>query len=477
MSVSALSSRHHAWVGALAQMAASDGTQDLAFALVAALAPRLRAREISPVDLVEACLARIEAVAPRLGCFATIVPERARADARAAAAELTAGRWRGPLHGIPFGLVDAVDTRAIPTGLGLGALAARTPERDGVVAARLADHGAVLVGKLHVFPPAGGPPDGGAPAAATRSPWNPALPAGAPSPGPAAAVAAGLVPFAIAAHGAEADTAAGVCGVTALRPTYGVLPRSGAVLGSFTLASLGPVARSAEDCALVLDALAGADPRDPSSVGAPPGIRRIAAELPKGLRVGIIELPAPGSEARGAWSGMQEALRAAGAILAPASLPELPWAALAALLAGAEASVLREDVLGVAAVGARPAAGASAADYVRAARLRGEAQRALARLLQRHDLLLAPAPRASSAADPAPADALAAAVALGGLPALTLPIGLEGGRPVAARLVAPPLEEARLLGAAATFQARSSHHLHRPPLAPASAGIAALTGR
>ncbi len=449
-----------------------DGAADLAFASIAALSRRVRTGELSPLDLTEACLARIAAFS-KLGCFAALAAERARAEARAAAVELSAGRWRGPLHGIPFGLADAIDARAVPTGLGVAALAGRVlPERDATVAARLADQGAVLVGKLQIFPPAAAHGAGGAPAGAVRSPWDPALPAGAPSPGPAAAVAAGLVPFAIGVHGTEPDTAAGECGVTALRPTYGVLPRSGAVLGSFTLAALGLVARSAEDCALVLDALAGSDPRDPSSIGAPRGIGRLAAELPKGLRIGIVEQPAPGPEAREAWAGVQEALRAAGALLQPASLPELPWASIAGVLAGAEATVLCEDVLGIAVPGATAgaASAASAADYVRAARGRSEAQRALARLLERHDLLLAPAPRPGASSE-----TFAAAIALGGLPALSFPIGLAGARPLAATLVAPPLEEARLLSAVLALQARTSHHLHRPPGAAVPAEVASVT--
>jgi aspartyl-tRNA(Asn)/glutamyl-tRNA(Gln) amidotransferase subunit A len=283
------------------------------------------------------------------------------------------------------------------------------------------------------------------------------------------------VPFAIAALGAEPDTAAEACGVTALRPTYGVLSRHGAVLGSFTLAALGPVARSAEDCALVLDALAGADPRDPTSVGAPPGIALLAAQLPRGLRVGIVAAPPPAREAQEAWAAAQEALGGAGAIVEPAVLPELPWAAVADVLATAEGIVIREDVLGPAGGARAGPGGASAADYVRASRLRGEAQRALARLLERHDLLLSPAPR-PSADGAGEQDPLAAAIALGGLPALTLPIGLAGTRPVGARFVAPPLEEGRLLSAAALFQSRSSHHLQRPP-ASALSPIASVTPR
>jgi len=448
----------------------SDGAE-LLFAGIATLSRRLRARELSPVALVEAALARIDALAAPLGCFAAVTKVRALAEARAAEAELADGRWRGLLHGVPFALADVIDTKAIRTGLGVPALAARTPERDATVAARLADQGAILVGKVAVLPLAGALRDGAS--APVRSPWDPGRLAGGPSPGAAAAVAAGLVPLALTALGADADTAAAECGATALRPTYGVLSRRGVVAGSYTLAAVGPVARLAEDCAIALDALAGADPRDPSSIAAPPGLARLAPGLPKGLRVGVLEFPGAAKDGE-SFAAAQEALRAAGAIVAGVSLPELPLAEAAALLEGAEAEVVAGDVPGLAGGSPRgPAARASAADYVRAARLRGEVQRALARLFERHDLLLAAAPRTGES--PAP-DPLAAAVALGGLPALTLPAGLVAGRPVAVRLVAPPLEEARLLSAGALFQARSSHHLHRPPLAPAVA-FAAVTRR
>jgi len=442
---------------------------ELLFAGVAALSPRLRARELSPVALVEAALARIDAAAAALGCFAAVTKGRALADARTAEAELAEGRWRGPLHGVPFALADVIDTKAIPTGLGVAALASRTPERDATVAARLADLGAILLGKVAVLPLAGALRDGAG--VAVRSPWDPGRAAGGPSPGAAAAVAAGLVPLALAALGADADTAAAECGATALRPTYGVLSRRGVTAGSYTLAAVGPVARFAEDCALVLDALAGADPRDPSSIAAPHGLARLSPGLPKGLRVGVLDLPGAAKEGRESFAAAQEALRAAGAILATAALPELPLLETAAILEGAEAEVVAGDVPGLAGFARGPAARASAADYVRAARLRGEVQRTLARLFERHDLVVAPAPRVGDAPD-----ALAATVALGGLPALTLPAGLVAGRPVAVRLVAPPLEEARLLSAGALFQARSSHHLQRPPLAPAVA-LAAVTRR
>jgi aspartyl-tRNA(Asn)/glutamyl-tRNA(Gln) amidotransferase subunit A len=192
----------------------------------------------------------------------------------------------------------------------------------------------------------------------------------------------------------------------------------------------------------------------------------VSAALPSGLRVGVLEVPAA-ADAAGPFAAAQEVLRGAGALVAPATLPDLPWVEAAALLEAAEAEVIAGAVVPDAP--ARPAVpGATAADYVRAARLRGEAQRTLARLLERHDLVLAPAPRGDAP------DALTAAIALGGLPAVTLPAGLAGGAPVAVRLVAPPLEEARLLSAAALFQARTPHHLARPSLAQ---HVAAVTRR
>jgi aspartyl-tRNA(Asn)/glutamyl-tRNA(Gln) amidotransferase subunit A len=422
---------------------------------VVALARSLRAREQSPLALAEACLARIEGQAA-LGAFAFVARERAAADARAAEAELADGRWRGPLHGVPFALADVVDTKGIPTALGVSALAARTPERDATVAARLVEQGAVLVGKLAVLPLGGALVTPGS-GAGCRTPWDGSLPAGGPTPGAAAAVGAGLVPFAVGAQGSLPDPSAARCGVTALRPTYGVVSRRGATQSSYGLGVLGVVARFAEDCALVLDAVAGADPRDPTSIAAPPGLVRAGATLRAGLRIGVLDLPAAGDAAE-LFAAAQETFRAAGAIVAAATLPELPWVDTAAVLEAAEAEVIAGAVLP--GTSAAPSSGATAADYVRAARLRGEAQRTLARLLERHDLVLAPAPRSDEP------DALSAAVALGGLPSITLPAGLAGGRPVAVRLVAPPLEEARLVSAAALFQARTPHHLNRPPQGP-----------
>jgi len=472
-------------------------SEDVLFSGVAALSRGIRDREISPVELAEACLARIAALAPRLGCFVTVTAERALADARAAEADLAAGRWRGPLHGIPCGLKDLVDTRGIRTTFGAAPYAERVPERDATVAARLQAAGAVLVGKLSMIELAGGLGYHRADAALTgacRTPWDLERWSGGSSSGPGAAVGAGLVPFAIGSEtwGSIACPAA-FCGVTGLRPTYGVLSRHGAMTVSYTLDKLGPMARSAEDCGLVLATLAGTDPNDPATLP-PPKLGRVRPQLPAGLRIAVLgapERPPVEPAAREAFERAQDVFRGAGAILAPATLPDLPWEPLAELFIRAEAASAFEELIRSGRTrlladpshqARRPAdylPAANAADYVRALRLRAEGQRALAELFRRHDLLLAPnlpypPPRVGESLDPLLAlpDPLGAAGNLAGLPAIALPMGFVAGLPVSLQLVAPPLEEARLLAAAALFQARTPHHLARPTLPPTSPPIA-----
>ncbi len=473
-------------------------SEDVLFSGVAALSRRLHSRELSPVALAEAYLARIEALAPRLGCFVTVTPERALADARAAEAELAAGRWRGPLHGVPYGLKDLVDTKGIRTTFGAAPFADRIPERDATVARRLSEAGAVLLGKLSMIELAGGLDYHTGQAALNgpcRTPWDLARWAGGSSSGAGSAVAAGLVPFAIGSETWGSITCpSAFCGVTGLRPTYGVLSRAGAMALSYTLDKLGPMARSAEDCALVLRALAGPDPRDPSSIAAPPGLARIRAELPAGLRVAVLDLPEkpkPSAGARKAFADAQAVFRAAGALLEPAKLPDLPFEPVASLVISAEGATAFEELIRTGRTRLladrshqtrRPEdylPKANAADYVRAMRVRGEMQRALSGFFARHDLVLAPnlpypPPRVEEVFDEllsAP-DPLGAAGNLAGLPAVALPMGLVDGLPVSLQLVAPPLEEARLLSAASLFQARTSHHRARPPISGPAVALA-----
>ncbi len=472
---------------------------DVLYAGVAELSRRIRAREISPVDLAEACLARAEALGPRLGCIVTLAAERARADASRAERDAAGGRWRGPLHGIPYALVDVVDTRGIRTTFGARPFAARVPERDATLAARLADAGGVLVAKLATIELGGALGFGSAAASLTgpcRTPWDLSRWSGGPSSGPAAAVAAGIVPLAIASDGrGTATCAAAFCGVTALRPTFGVVPRSGMMAAAYTMDRAGPTARSAVDCAVAVSAMAGEDSRDPSSLPPPAGLARARSGITRGTRIGVVsmpERPAPLPGAREAYAAAQEVFREAGALLAPAALPELPYQATASVIAAAEAAAALEELIRAGRTrelddsshrGRGPGdyePSATSADYVRAQRVRAEAQRAFAKLFERHDLVIAPnlpwaPPRVEEPLDSfadCALDRMAAAGSLAGVPAVALPMGFWRELPLSMQLVAPPFEEVRLLSAAALFQARTSHHLERPRIAAAPAVVA-----
>jgi aspartyl-tRNA(Asn)/glutamyl-tRNA(Gln) amidotransferase subunit A len=465
---------------------------DLAFSGVAALSEQLRAGRLSPVALAEGCLERLQRVGQPLGAVATLTAERALVQARAAEAELARGAWRGPLHGIPYGLKDLLDTKGIATTWGARPFAGRVPTEDATVVTRLDAAGAVLCAKLSMIELAGGLGYHTGEASLTgpcRTPWDRTRWAGGSSSGSAAAVAAGLVPFALGSETWGSITCpAAFCGVTGLRPTYGVLSRSGAMPLSFTLDKLGPITRSALDAGLVLSALAGEDPRDPSSIQAPPGLSRVRAEMTPGLRVAVLGfdgVPAaalsPGTVA--AFGRARAMLAEGGALLEPGALPDLPWEPLAQLFLEAESASVFEQLIrsGQTRQLADPShrtrtppdylPRASSADYVRAMRLRGEGQRAMARFFERYDLVLAPnvpvaPPRVEENFDATLdyPDPLGAAGNLCGLPALALPMGLVQGLPVSLQLVGPPLAEARLLSVGAWLQGRTDYHLARPPL-------------
>ena len=465
---------------------------DVLYAGVAALSEQLRTRQLSPVALTESCLARLQRLGPRLGAVVTLTAEQALVQARGAEAELARGAWRGPLHGIPYGLKDLIDTRGIATTWGARPFAGRVPAEDATVVTRLEAAGAICCAKLSMIELAGGLGYHSGAAAFNgpcRNPWDLTRWAGGSSSGPAAAVAAGLVPFAIGSETWGSITCpAAFCGVTGLRPTYGVLSRFGVMPVAFTLDKLGPFTRSALDAALVLAALAGEDPRDPSSIQAPPGLARVRPELTPGLRVGVLGfegIPAARrqTEAVAAFDRAQALLREGGALLQPATLPELPWEPLTQLFLDAEVASAFEELIRSGRTRELADAShqsrspedylprASSADYVRAMRLRGEAQRAMSAFFERHDLVLAPnLPVAPPGAEELfdglldLPDPLGAAGNLCGLPALALPMGMARGLPVSLQLVGPPLAEARLLSAGAWLQGRTDFHLARPPL-------------
>src|SRR5437016_3187048 len=213
----------------------------------------LKRRELSPVELTRAFLDRIEAVDSKLQAYITVLPQRAMATARAAEAEMLRGEYRGPLHGIPIALKDLYDTRGIRTTASSRVLADRIPREDATTTARLEAAGSILLGKLamHEFALGGPDPTCGFPLA--RNPWNPAHIPGGSSSGSGAAVAAGLCMGSLGSDtGGSIRSPSSHCGIVGIKPTYGRVSRYGVVPLSWSLDHAGPMARSVEDCAILL---------------------------------------------------------------------------------------------------------------------------------------------------------------------------------------------------------------------------------
>ncbi|HEX2829750.1 MAG TPA: amidase [Burkholderiales bacterium] len=257
---------------------------------LAEAARRVETRAISPVELVRAALDRIEAFDGRINAFNTIVAERALEQARAAEREIGAGRYRGPLHGIPFGAKDIYDTAGILTSGYSRAFFDNVPANDATVIAKLYASGAVLAGKLATHELANGGPSFDLPWPPARNPWNTEHATGGSSTGAAAAVAAGFLPAALGSDtGGSIRIPAAQCGVAGLKPTYGRVSRAGVIPHSFSLDHCGPLAWTVEDCAIVLQAIAGYDPLDLASINHPvPDYRSALDGDIRGLRIGVV---------------------------------------------------------------------------------------------------------------------------------------------------------------------------------------------
>jgi aspartyl-tRNA(Asn)/glutamyl-tRNA(Gln) amidotransferase subunit A len=439
-------------------------------------------RAVSPVDLTEEALRRAAQVGARLNCFVTVTPEVAMEQARTAEAELRQGRHRGRLHGIPYGLKDNFDTGGIPTTWGARPYADRIPSHDGTMAARLRQAGAVLVGKLSMTEMAGGFSPRFAQAAlngACRNPWDLSRSPGGSSSGPASAVAARIVSFALGTEslGSLLQPAA-MCGVTAFRPTYGVLSRHGVLPFAFTLDKVGPMCRTALDCAAVTTALGGIDPEDPSSISLPPGLDGVRALRVAGLRAAVLDLPTSfpiPPEIEVFYSEALEVMAGLGLRLEPAQLPEFPWPEVAEVIGMAESEIAFEELIRshrtneLADPNRLPEMEGRPSDYVRAMAIRSEMQRQMNEFFSRYDLILSAnnpvLPHLLSEPKPAyGADVLRSAGNLLGLPAAAVPMGFvqPGKLPCGLAITGRLLQDATVLGVAAAFQARTLWHAERP---------------
>jgi aspartyl-tRNA(Asn)/glutamyl-tRNA(Gln) amidotransferase subunit A len=229
----------------------------------------VRLRKVSPVELTQACLARVDRLNPTLNAFITVTAEQALSDARTAETEIARGRWRGPLHGIPIGLKDLFDTAGVRTTAGSAVFATRVPSEDALVVSRLKDAGAVLIGKLNMHEFAYGDTSAHSHYGPVRNPWNPEYVAGGSSGGSAAAVTAGLCYGALGSDtGGSIRQPAAYCGIVGLKPTYGRVSTRGVVPLSWSLDHVGPMCRTVADAALLLQPIAGFDPLDITSIDA-----------------------------------------------------------------------------------------------------------------------------------------------------------------------------------------------------------------
>ena len=459
---------------------------------VAQLSDRISAREVSPVEAAEAYLARIQAFDPQLGAFATITGEQALAEAKAAEAEIAAGRYRGSLHGVPYGTKDIYWTKGVVTTNGSKVDAAWVPDRDARVVELLREAGAFSLGKLHTveyaFDPTGRNDSLGTP----HNPWRRGHFTGGSSSGSGAAVAARMAPWALGSDtGGSIRVPSALCGLTGLKPTYGVVSRTGVTPLSWTYDTVGPMCRDALDAALVMNTLAGYDPEDPRSIPRPP--ENYTRDLHLGARGLRVRVPwdyidaAIDAEVRAAFVRSLEALADAGAAIEGIALPELEWGNLGSLVITAEAAALHETRLRDHAdlyeqgVRLRLESGRflSSSDYLKAQQIRVKLGHRLTEVFKDCDLLALP-----TTTTPAPPHG-ETVVRVGGaemttreamiritrvfnqngLPALSAPCGLSSlGLPIGLMLVGRAFEDATVLRAAAAYQRVTDWHTRRPPL-------------
>jgi len=260
------------------------------FLTIAEAGALIAKRELSPVELTQSRLTRIERLDRQLHSFIRVLGEKALAAARSAEAEIIAGRSRGPLHGIPIGLKDIYETKGVPTTGHSKVMIDHVPREDATSVRRLSEAGAIVVGKLATHEFAFGGPSFDLPWPPARNPWDTNRFTGGSSSGTGAAVAAGLV-----LGGTGSDTGGSIrgpaayCGLAGLKPSYGRISRAGILPLAFSLDHAGPMAWTAEDCAIMLQAMAGHDPADPASADRPvPDYRAALSGEAKGLRIGLI---------------------------------------------------------------------------------------------------------------------------------------------------------------------------------------------
>jgi aspartyl-tRNA(Asn)/glutamyl-tRNA(Gln) amidotransferase subunit A len=455
---------------------------------IAQAARLIETRELSPVELLDSRLERISRFDGRLNSFIRVLADDARKEARAAEAEIAAGRYRGPLHGVPIGLKDIYETEGVPTTGHSKVMQDHVPKADAFSVTRLRAAGAVVVGKLATHEFAFGGPSFDLPWPPARNPWNTDCFTGGSSSGTGAAVAAGLV-----LGGTGSDTGGSIrgpaayCGLAGIKPTYGLISRMGILPLGFSLDHAGPMAWTAEDCAIMLQAMAGHDPADPASANVPIPDYRVG--LPggvKGLRIGLIRhFYERDNEAN---TATRQAIDAAarkyaelGCTVRDIALSPLDqWSACGVTIMLSESYAIHEDNLkrrftdyGEIFRDRMALAGLiTAADYIQALRRRRELVAELDRAMADLDLVM-------TAAAPSEAPPIDGVPKFGTLqlPSLTIPFNVTGspamsvccgytdtGLPLSFQIVGKRFQDATVLRAAHVYEQATEWRSRRPKL-------------
>jgi aspartyl-tRNA(Asn)/glutamyl-tRNA(Gln) amidotransferase subunit A len=475
----------------------SSISDDVFFASIAEINQKLTKKEFSAVELARAFCDRLETLGPRYNALALSLRKDALRDAKDVEGDIKRERLRGPLQGIPFGAKDLLAYAKHPTTWGAQPYAGQVFDYTAGVLKRILKHGGLLTGKLAMVELAGGPTYRYATASLTGpglNPWDTTRWSGGSSSGSAIAVAAGLVTYALGSETSGSIlTPSAFCGVTGLRPTYGLVSRHGAMSLAWTLDKIGPICRSAEDCGLVMEAIAGAEYDEPASAHKSFYYTPQFARDLKDVRVGFAPVDfSDGVDpaARADYAKALETIRSLGVQVTETKLPDFPYNAVISTIISAEGSAVFEPLIKSSLVdeladqhqiaGLKAGLEIPASEYLKAMRIRALIQEAFHDLLSTVDVLIAPtrfdpAPKITQPLDrrgsdrPTPTTqgltALIPAGNLAGLPALSLPCGFANGMPMGLQLVGSPFSENMLLAIGRSFQERTDWHKRRPPVA------------
>jgi aspartyl-tRNA(Asn)/glutamyl-tRNA(Gln) amidotransferase subunit A len=462
-------------------------SEDILYLSVRELSGRIKSRQLSPVELTKAYLERSEKLGSKLNAYATVTGDLALREARQAEREIQAGKYRGPLHGIPYAAKDLLAVKGYPTTWGARPFANQKFDYDATVINRLREAGAILLGKAAMIELAGGMGYRFASASVSgpaRNPWDQTCWTCGSSSGSGAIASAGLAAFAIGTETwGSIVCPSSFCGVSGLRPTYGRVSRHGAMALSFSMDKIGVMGRTADDCGLVLARIAGHDPLDPASLteGAF-SHNALAGRTP--LKIGWLtnawKKTPPEIEA--ALKAAASVLRSAGAIVKEATLPEGPWEAAAGTVISVEGAAAFDSLIEsgrvaeltdpLGRIGGYISQQIPASDYMRALRIRSILQRKMDDLLGNFDVIAA----ASLPVTASPltanletdldfSDPLGGIGNICGLPAVSVPCGFVKGLPVGIQFVARALDDHKAIAAASMFQQQTDWHRKRPPVA------------